>query len=104
MDGRRPRFIRVREIAVIEAADNHTERPVADGTPALTSTTLSAGTEHLPDAHFARIHRSTIINVERVTNVDRRGDDWIYTVHVEGRDDPLSMSRRRARTVKDRLA
>jgi len=71
MDGRRPRVTRIREIVFIEAAGNHTEHPVADGTPALTSTTLSAGTEHLPDAHIACIHRSAIVHVERVTSVDR---------------------------------
>jgi len=102
-EGRRPRFIRIREIVSVEAAGNYTELHVADGSTALTSTTLAAWTDRLPDAHFARIHRSTIVNVERVTSVDR-GADRTYTVHVEGRDDPLSMSRRRARALRDRLA
>ena len=101
-DGRRPRFIRVREIAFIAAAGNYTELHVTDGTTALTSTTLVEWTDRLPDAHFARIHRSTIVNVERVTTVEQ-GDGRTYSVHVEGRDDPLSMSRRRARTLGDRL-
>ena len=101
-DGRRPRFIRVREIAFIAAAGNYTELHVTDGTTALTSTTLSTWTDRLPDAHFARIHRSTIVNVERVTTVEQ-GDGRTYSVHVEGRDAPLSMSRRRARTLGDRL-
>ena len=101
-EGRRPRFIRIREIVFIEAAGNYTELHVADGTTALTSTALSAWTDRLPDAHFARIHRSTIVNVDRVTTVER-GADRTYRVHVEGRTDPLSMSRRRARALKDRL-
>jgi two-component system LytT family response regulator len=102
-DGRRPRFIRVREIICIEAAGNYTELHVADGTTALTSTTLSTWTDRLPNAHFARIHRSTIVNVERVATVEQE-DGRTYSVHVEGRDDPLSMSRRRARALRDRLA
>ncbi|WP_263787712.1 LytR/AlgR family response regulator transcription factor [Salinibacter grassmerensis] len=101
-EGRRPRFIRIREIVFIEAAGNYTELHLTDGTTALTSTTLSVWTRRLPDAHFARIHRSTIINVERVTTVER-GADRTYAVHVEGEADPLSMSRRRARTLRDRL-
>jgi len=100
-EGRRPRFIRIRQIVCIEAAGNYTELHVADGTTALTATTLSAWTDRLPDTHFARIHRSTIVNVERVTDVERNAGRT-YTVHVDGRDEPLSMSRRRARALKDR--
>ncbi|WP_263789300.1 LytR/AlgR family response regulator transcription factor [Salinibacter sp.] len=102
-EGRRPRFIRIREIVFIAAAGNYTELHLTDGDTALTSTTLSTWTDRLPNAHFARIHRSTIVNVERVATVEQ-GDGRTYSVHVEGRDDPLSMSRRRARALRDRLA
>ncbi|PSQ98914.1 MAG: DNA-binding response regulator [Bacteroidetes bacterium SW_11_64_17] len=101
-EGRRPRFIRIREIVSIDAAGNYTELALTDGTTALTSTTLSSWTDRLPDAHFARIHRSTIVNVERVQHVEREAGRT-YTVHVEARDDPLSMSRRRAQALADRL-
>jgi two-component system LytT family response regulator len=101
-EGQQPRFIRIREIAVIEAAGNYTELVLTDDTTALTSTTLSTWTDRLPDAHFARIHRSTIVNVERVQRVEREAGRT-YTVHMEARDDPLSMSRRRARALADRL-
>ena len=102
-EGRRPRFIRIPEIIFIEAAGNYTELHLTDGSTALTSTTLSAWIDRLPNAHFARIHRSTIVNVERVTSIEREAGRT-YCVHVEGRNDPLSMSRRRARALKDRLA
>jgi len=101
-EGRRPRFVRVRKIVFVAAAGNYTELHFTDGTTALTSTTLSTWADRLPDAHFARIHRSTIVNVERVTTVERT-DDRAYNVHVEGREAPLSMSRRRARTLGDRV-
>ncbi len=100
-EGRRPRFIRIRQIVCIEAAGNYTELHLTDGTSALTATTLSAWADRLPNTHFARIHRSTIVNVERVTDVERNAGRT-YTVHVDGRDEPLSMSRRRARALKDR--
>ena len=100
-EGRRPRFIRIRQIVCIEAAGNYTELHLTDGTSALTATTLSTWADRLPNTHFARIHRSTIVNVERVIDVERNAGRT-YTVHVDGRDAPLSMSRRRARALKDR--
>jgi two-component system LytT family response regulator len=102
-EGRHPRFIHIREIVFLEAAGNYTELHLTDGATALTSITLSAWTDRLPDAHFVRIHRSTIVNVEHVTEVER-GASGTYAVHVEDRADPLSMSRRRARVLKDQLA
>lgn len=100
-EGRRPRFIRIRDIVWIEAAGNYTKLHLTDSDTALTSTTLAEWTERLPDAHFTRIHRSTIVNVEHVSGVEQT-DGRAYDVHVEGRDEPLSMSRRRARRLTDR--
>lgn len=101
-EGRRPRFIRIREIVHIGAAGNYTELHLTDGSTALTSTTLAAWTERLPEAHFARIHRSTVVNIDRVTHVERAANRT-HNVFVEHRSDPLSMSRRRARALQDRL-
>lgn len=101
-DSRRPRFIRIRDIEWIAAEGNYTELHLTDGGTALTGTTLTEWTERLPDAHFARIHRSTIVNIEHVTEVTQ-SDGRSYEVHVPGRSTPLSMSRRRARTLTDRM-
>ena len=101
-DGRRPRFIRIRNIVYVEAAGNYTELHVPDGTTALTSRTLSRWEEQLPDSHFVRIHRSTIVNVEQVTRVEPT-DGRRYEVYVADGDAPLSMSRRRAQRLSDRL-
>jgi two-component system LytT family response regulator len=49
-----------------------------------------------------RIHRSTIVHVEHVTRVEPT-DGRRYDVYVAGADAPLSMSRRRARALGDRL-
>lgn len=101
-EGRRPRFIRICDIVYIEAAGNYTELHLTDSTTALTSHTLSTWAERLPDAHFVRIHRSTVVNVERVTRVES-ADGRSYDVYVTNWDTPLSLSRRRARTLKDQL-
>ncbi len=101
-EGRRPRFIRIREIVFIEATGNYTELYLTDDTTALTSTTLSAWTDRLPDAHFVRIHRSTVVNLNRITRVEPTGNRT-HDVFVEAWNGPLSMSRRRAQALSDRL-
>ncbi|WP_103030151.1 LytR/AlgR family response regulator transcription factor [Salinibacter altiplanensis] len=99
-EGRRPRFLRIRDIVFIAAAGNYTELHLIGGDTALTSTTLSDWANRLPDAHFARIHRSTIVNVEHVTDV-AQAQGRSYDVHVPNREAPLVMSRRRARALQD---
>lgn len=101
-EGRRPRFIRIRDILYVKAAGNYTELHLDDDKTALTSHTLSHWDNQLPDDYFLRIHRSTIVNVEQVTRVEPT-DSRSYDVYVAGAESPLSMSRRRARTLKDRL-
>jgi two-component system LytT family response regulator len=101
-EGRRPRFIRIREIAAVEAAGNYTELALTDDTTALTSHALSTWEERLPDSHFVRIHRSSIVNVEHVTEVEAAAN-YTYDVFVEGREEPLSLSRRRAKELRGRL-
>lgn len=101
-EGHRPRFIRIRDIVFIEAANNYTELHLTDATTALTSTTLSTWDERLPPAHFVRIHRSTIVNVAHVTEVVQT-PGRSYEVHVDEHEASLSMSRRRARRLKDQL-
>lgn len=101
-ESRQPRFIRIQDIVWIEAAGNYTELHLAGDDSALTSTTLSDWTDRLPDAHFARIHRSTLVNVKHVNGV-KQTDGRSYEVHVPGRSAPLSMSRRRAQFLKNRI-
>jgi two-component system LytT family response regulator len=101
-ESRQPRFIRIRDIVHIEAAGNYTELHLADGSTALTSNTLSTWDERLPGDRFVRIHRSTIVNVEHVERMERAAN-YTFDVFVTGQDTPLAMSRRRAKTLKDRL-
>jgi len=101
-DGRQPRFIRIADIRHVEASGNYTRLHLNDGADALTTTTLSEWTEQLPDSHFVRIHRSTIVNVNHVARIERQPNKT-YEVFVDNNESPLSMSRRRAQALKDRL-
>ena len=57
----------------------------------------------MPEKYFARIHRSTIINIEFVARVEK----WFnnsFQVHLRGVKEPLTMSRRYAAKLKDKLS
>lgn len=102
-EGRRPRFVRIQDIVYIQADGNYTELHLLDGETALTSTALRTWEQRLPDAHFARIHRSTIVQIDCVRRVDRT-PNATYEAHVPTRDTPLSVSRRRGAALKEHLS
>ncbi len=101
-ESRRPRFIRIRDVLYVEAAGNYTELHLEGGDAALTSTTLADWADRLPDDHFARIHRSCVVHLDRITHLTPQASGT-YAVHVEGVADPLPLSRRRAAALKARL-
>ena len=101
-ESRQPRFIRIADICYIEASGNYTQLHLNDSACALTSTALREWDNQLPAPHFARIHRSTIVNVNHVDRIERQPNKT-FEVFVHGTEAPLSMSRRRAQTLKDQL-
>jgi two-component system, LytTR family, response regulator len=97
------RFLRVREIKYISAADVYSEIITADERKTLVLKPLSEWEERLPEKYFARIHRSTIINIEFVERVEK-WFNYSFQVHLRGVKEPLTMSRRYAAKLKDKLS
>ncbi|HEY6404278.1 MAG TPA: LytTR family DNA-binding domain-containing protein [Blastocatellia bacterium] len=97
------RFLRVREIKYISAADVYSEIITADEQKTLVLKPLSEWEERLPEKYFARIHRSTIINIEFVERVEK-WFNYSFQVHLRGVKEPLTMSRRYAAKLKDKLS
>lgn len=54
----------------------------------------------LPNKHFLRIHRSTIVNKDFISSIERMSSD-IYNVKISGYEELLSISRRRAKSILD---
>jgi two-component system, LytTR family, response regulator len=100
-DARRPRFLRIRDIAFIRAAGNYTELHTAAGPPLLVLRPLSSWEAQLADTPFVRVHRSVLVNLDFVERVER-GTGYTYELHVRGQAAPLAMSRRRALELKSR--
>lgn len=58
--------------------------------------------EILPKKHFLRIHRSSIINLNYVENIEKM-DNNTYEVKIKGIEQNINMSRRCAKTVLDKF-
>jgi two-component system LytT family response regulator len=96
------RFIRVREITCIRSADVYSEIVTADGEKSLVLKPLSEWEERLPERHFVRIHRSTIVNLEFVERVEK-SFNYSFAVFLRGVDEPVTMSRRYTARLKETM-
>lgn len=95
-------FLPVKSILAVVAEGDYTRVQTGDGHSHLVLKPLKHWQARLPDSAFARIHRSTIVNVRRV----RRIDAWLnrrFRVFLDGLPRPLTMSRRYAHTLKHRF-
>jgi two-component system LytT family response regulator len=96
-------FFKVSDIVYIAAAGDYTEVHLANGRMRLALKPLHEWEDRLPNQHFVRIHRSTLVNLEHVTDVTRT-NSYAYRVHLSDADEPVRMSRRYAAKVKERFA
>lgn len=94
-----PRFVKLETIVCLVAADDHSELFTADGKKTLVLKSLREWEERLPERHFPRIHRSTIINLEFVERIET-GFNRAYRVFLRGFAEPFAMSRRHAAKLK----
>jgi two-component system, LytTR family, response regulator len=93
-------FVDVAAIDWIEAADYYAALHVGPKTH-LIRRSLSDLEQDLDPAMFCRIHRSTIVNLQRIKGL-KLGEDGEYTVQLEG-DASLRLSRRYRKEVRARL-
>jgi two-component system, LytTR family, response regulator len=96
-------FVRVRDIVAIEADGDGSTLLLAPQLKRKPSTkSLREWEQRLPDRHFVRIHRSTIVNLEYVERLEQ----WSHAsqhVYLRGLAEPLTMSRRFGARLRDRF-
>jgi two-component system LytT family response regulator len=95
----RSRFLPVSSVVSITAEGDYSQIQSSDGERWLVLKSLREWEGRLPPQHFARIHRSMIVNlacVERLESGLNRG----YLVYLRGLAGPVPMSRRRATILK----
>jgi two-component system LytT family response regulator len=80
--GGRLHFVRVDEIDWVGAADNYVTLHAAGGRSYLLRRTLTAVEAELPPDRFVRVHRSLLINVDRVASVEpHTHGEYVVTMH-----------------------
>ena len=91
------RFVDVEDVDWIEAAGNYVRLHLSGGDSALIRETMTRLEERLDPERFARIHRSSIVNLDRVEEI-RHWSSGEYIVELEdGRELKLT------RTYRDRI-
>lgn len=101
--GLRARFAAVQDISLISASDNYTEVVLADSTKVFLRKSLKAWEDSLPASLFMRVHRTQLVNLDRVTRYQRDGDEHTL-LYVEGTAEPVTVSRYRWSDLKARLS
>jgi two-component system LytT family response regulator len=96
-------FVRVRDIVALHAAGDNSIFHLADGRRARTRKSLRKWMDRLPERHFVRIHRSTVVNLGFVERLEE-WSHFSYRVYLRGHAEPLQMSRRWGARVRSRLA
>jgi two-component system, LytTR family, response regulator len=96
------RFLKVSSIKYIAAAGPYSEVHAVSGEKTFVLKSLKQWEERLPAKQFMRIHRSTIVNIECVERVER----WFnnsYQIYLHSDKEPLTMSRRCAARLKEKM-
>lgn len=101
--GERSRFLKISSIKCICADGDYTQVFTDDGRKQLVTKPLKEWEERLPENFFVRIHRSTIVNLEFIENVET----WFsrsYQIYLKGMKEPLTVSRRYAAQLKNKFS
>ena len=101
--GQERAFVRVRDIVAIEAEGDGSTLLLAPQLARKPSArSLREWEQRLPDRHFVRIHRSTIVNLEYVERLEA-SSHASQRVYLRGVPGPLTMSRRFAARLRERF-
>lgn len=95
-------FLKINTIITISSKGDYSELAINNGKKALVLKSMKEWENRLPENHFIRIHRSTIINTDMV----KRIEPWYnnsHLVYLEGIEKPAVMSRRYFTKVKQQL-
>jgi two-component system LytT family response regulator len=97
------RFIQVKRIQYVLAAGPYSEIFLDDGSKWMMLRSIKEWQIRLPQTQFARIHRSTIVNLDFVDRIEQL-PNYSYRVLLSNAKGTLGMSRRSARSLKERFA
>jgi two-component system, LytTR family, response regulator len=95
-------FVKISNILCIEAKDDYSLIALDNQDQLLVHKSMKEWETRLPEESFCRIHRSTIVNIEKIKNID----PWYnhsYIVSLKGIEKPVVMSRRYFTRIKEKM-
>jgi len=96
------KFLKINSIMCITSAGDYSEIKTNDGLPGLAHKSMKEWEHRLPESHFIRIHRSTIINMEYIDRLE----EWFnysFRVYLKNIEKPFVLSRRYVAKLKEKL-
>ncbi len=93
-------FLNIQSIIKIKAADDYTDLQLVNQSSGLALKSMQEWDNRLPEKHFVRIHRSTIININFIQKIEK----WFnnsFKVYLKNIEEPVVISRRYATKIKD---
>jgi len=91
--GTNGRFVPLLHISAIDAEQNYSAAHFADGTRLLVRRTLKSWEDFLPETHFMRVHRTAIVNLQRITRYERDREEHTL-LFVQGVSEPVAATRK----------
>ncbi|TAE21156.1 MAG: DNA-binding response regulator [Candidatus Kapaibacterium sp.] len=101
--GAKSKFCAVKDIVFVRSADNYTEVYCTDGAIALMRKTLEEWAISLPSGVFVRIHRSSLINIRTIAEMEQDGGGRLR-VRLREVEEAFTVSRNYAIALKEALA
>jgi two-component system LytT family response regulator len=93
------RFIEIKSIIAITSVGNHSKLETLDGNSYVILKTLKCWEAELPETFFSRIHRSTIVNIKHIININNYSKSH-HQVYMKGIEDPFEVSRNCFKNLK----
>jgi two-component system LytT family response regulator len=98
--GSKVQFLKIESIVLISSDGDYTHVFTSEKTKGLVSKTMKVWEERLPEKYFFRVHRNSIINTEYIEEVEK-WFNYSYRVKMKGIAEPVIISRRYAKKLKD---
>lgn len=96
------KFLKINSIMSISSAGDYSEIRTSDGLRGLAHKSMKEWEQRLPENHFVRIHRSTIINMDFIDRLE----EWFnysFRVYLKNIEKPFVLSRRYVAKLKEKL-
>jgi DNA-binding LytR/AlgR family response regulator len=101
--GNKMKLYPVKKIKVITTSNPYIKLKFSDGQFSLQRQTMNDLEEKLPSNYFLRIHRSTIVNTEYITKIDK-ADNHSFIIKIHDEKEPFHSSKRYSAKLREKLS